>query len=89
MSERVNVNVPLPGGKEQQAHVLLEGGPRTLRPNGLAVLELVSLLDVVAGGRVHRAYEPSDEAHCCMTRWLRVLSIIVHAMTSVHSCEVC
>ena len=50
MSERVDVNVPLPGGKEQQAHVLLEGGPRTLRPNGLAVLELVSLLDIVACG---------------------------------------
>lgn len=44
MSERVGVTVPTPGGTEQKANVLLEGGPRTLRPNGLAVLELVSHL---------------------------------------------
>ena len=44
MSERVEIAVPTPGGTEQKANVLLEGGPRTLRPNGSAVLELVSHL---------------------------------------------
>ncbi|EPT02148.1 hypothetical protein FOMPIDRAFT_1144080 [Fomitopsis schrenkii] len=43
-SERVDVTVPSAEGAPQSAHVRLEGGPRTLRPNGLAVLELVNLL---------------------------------------------
>lgn len=39
-SERVQVNL----GGASSASVLLESGPRTLRPNSLAVLELINLL---------------------------------------------
>ncbi len=39
-SERVNVR----DGNGNQARVLLERGPRTLRPNGRAVLELVRIM---------------------------------------------
>ncbi|KZT70026.1 Protoporphyrinogen oxidase [Daedalea quercina L-15889] len=44
MSERVDVRVPSAQGTQHTAHTLLEAGPRTLRPNGLAVLELIHLL---------------------------------------------
>lgn len=43
-SQRVRVPVPHAG----DAHVLLEAGPRTLRPNARALLELVSPLLVAA-----------------------------------------
>lgn len=46
-SEHVRVTTP----SVHTAHVLLEGGPRTLRPNGLAVLELVSRTFHSSNGR--------------------------------------
>ncbi|KAH9932987.1 uncharacterized protein B0H18DRAFT_984951 [Fomitopsis serialis] len=48
MSERVDVRVPSAGGAAESARVLLEAGPRTLRPGGLAVLELVHLLNLTS-----------------------------------------
>ncbi|KZT00496.1 Protoporphyrinogen oxidase [Laetiporus sulphureus 93-53] len=50
-SERVPVRVPIAAveggaGRTEEASVLLEAGPRTLRPNALAVLELVNLLNL-------------------------------------------
>ncbi|KAH9836268.1 Protoporphyrinogen oxidase [Rhodofomes roseus] len=47
MSERVEVRVPSETGSSvRTARVLLESGPRTLRPGGQAVLELVNLLNL-------------------------------------------
>ncbi|GBE83941.1 Protoporphyrinogen oxidase [Sparassis crispa] len=45
-SERVQVEVQDEAGGKAEASVLLEGGPRTVRPVALAVLELVNLLDL-------------------------------------------
>ncbi|KAG6332443.1 hypothetical protein ID866_6649 [Astraeus odoratus] len=45
-SERARVSFTGHNGRHEQADVVLEAGPRTLRPNSRGVLELIHLLDL-------------------------------------------